>query len=148
MANQTGYGLANGDAAVVIIARHHSTPFAYRDAIWAKYGTPLGRGISFDDPKTKKPPVINVFNASGYEDLLPSRGITVDSLVGRGVHFAVCQMATRHYSEVIATATGGNAATVYDEIVANLIPNAHIVPAGIVAVNRAQERGYTFATTG
>jgi len=26
-----------------------------------------------------------------------------------------------------------------------LIPNAHLVPAGIVAVNRAQEHGYTFA---
>ena len=27
----------------------------------------------------------------------------------------------------------------------NLIPNGHMVPAGIVAVNRAQERGYTFS---
>jgi hypothetical protein len=26
------------------------------------------------------------------------------------------------------------------------VPNAHMVPAGIVAVNRAQERGYTLAT--
>jgi len=30
--------------------------------------------------------------------------------------------------------------------VANLVPNARIVPAGIVAVNRAQERGYSFAS--
>jgi intracellular sulfur oxidation DsrE/DsrF family protein len=29
---------------------------------------------------------------------------------------------------------------------ANLIPGARIVPAGIIAVNRAQERGYTAAS--
>jgi len=31
-------------------------------------------------------------------------------------------------------------------VVANLVPNSHMVAAGIVAVNRAQERGYTLAT--
>ena len=40
-------------------------------------------------------------------------------------------------------ATGGDADTIYNELAANLIPNSHLVPAGIVAVNRAQERGYS-----
>ena len=31
-----------------------------------------------------------------------------------------------------------------NELAANLLANAHLVPAGIVAVNRAQERGYSF----
>ena len=34
---------------------------------------------------------------------------------------------------------------IFKELTENLIPNAHMVPAGIVAVNRAQERGYSFA---
>ena len=33
-----------------------------------------------------------------------------------------------------------------DELVANIVSNARMVPAGIVAVNRAQERGYTLVT--
>jgi len=33
---------------------------------------------------------------------------------------------------------------VVKEITENLIGNAHMVPAGILAVNRAQERGYSF----
>ena len=148
LANQAGYGLGNGDAAVVIVARHNSTPFAYADAIWAKYGTSIGRGAGFDDPKTKQRPVINVYNAAGYGALLPSGGTTLDSLVKRGVHFAVCQMATRRFAGVIAEATGGTADAVYNELVANLIPNSHMVPAGIVALNRAQERGYAFAHGG
>jgi len=32
--------------------------------------------------------------------------------------------------------------------VANLVGNAHMVPAGIIAVNRAQERGYSFVVGG
>ena len=42
VANQNGYGLGNADAAVVLVMRHNSTPFAYTDAIWAKYGGPIG----------------------------------------------------------------------------------------------------------
>jgi intracellular sulfur oxidation DsrE/DsrF family protein len=148
LANQTGYGLGNGDVAVVIVARHNSTPFAYTDAIWAKYSASLARGAGFDDPKTKQQPVINVYNAAGYGALLPSGGTTLDSLVKRGVHFAVCQMATRRFAGIIAEATGGTTDAVYNELVANLIPNSHMVPAGIVAVNRAQERGYAFAHGG
>jgi len=148
LANQAGYGLGNAEAAVVIVARHNSTQFAYTDAIWAKYGTAIARGADFDDPKTKQRPVINVYNAPGYGALLPSLGTTLDALVKRGVHFAVCQMATRRFAGLIAEATGGTADAVYTELAANLIPNAHMVPAGIVALNRAQERGYTFAQGG
>jgi intracellular sulfur oxidation DsrE/DsrF family protein len=40
---------------------------------------------------------------------------------------------------------GGNAKAVDAELRSNLVPGALIVPAGIVAVNRAQEHGYSFA---
>jgi intracellular sulfur oxidation DsrE/DsrF family protein len=62
----------------------------------------------------------------------------------RGMHLAVCQMATRRYAGTIAQAVGGTSDEIYREITSNLLPNAHMVPAGIVAVSRAQEYGYTF----
>ena len=34
-ANQNAYGLKDSDMAVIIVARHKSTSFAYTDAIWA-----------------------------------------------------------------------------------------------------------------
>ena len=40
-ANNSGYGLQNADLAVVIIARHFSTPYAYNEAIWTKYGVQI-----------------------------------------------------------------------------------------------------------
>jgi intracellular sulfur oxidation DsrE/DsrF family protein len=146
--NQNGYQLGNADLAVVIVMRHGSTAFAYTDAMWAKYGTPLAQRTNFDDPKTKQRPTINVYNSTTHGALLPSGGTTLDALGKRGVHFAVCQMATRRLAGTIAEATGGNADIVYNELTANLVANAHMVPAGIVALSRAQERGYTFAHAG
>ena len=145
--NQTAYGLQDGDLAVVLIARHLSTLFAYNDAVWAKYGVLITQRTNLNDPKTKQPPTMNLFNAAGYGGALPNRGTTLDSLLKRGLHLGVCQTSTRGNAGAIAEATGGTAEAVYNELVANLASrNAHMVPAGIVAVNRAQERGYSLAT--
>ena len=44
---------------------------------------------------------------------------------------------------MIARAVDGKREDIYKELAANLIDRARLVPAGIVAVNRAQERGYS-----
>jgi len=144
-ANQNGYGLANADAAVVIVLRHNSTPFAYNDAMWAKYGKAIPPMAGLDDPKTKQRPTINIYAATGYADL-PNLGTTIPAVLQRGVHFAVCQMATQFFAGMLAQATGGTADAVFKELTANLVGNSHMAAAGIVAVNRAQERSYTLAT--
>lgn len=144
VANQSAYGLGDADAAVVIVARHNSTPFAYNDAMWAKYGGPLTALTGFNDPATQQPSRVNLFNTTAAT--LPSFGTTIDSLIKRGVHVAVCQMATRFIAGQLAQATGAGADAVYNELAANLVGNSHLVAAGILAVNRAQERGYALAT--
>jgi hypothetical protein len=144
--NQNAYGLKDNDVAVVLIARHLSTLFAYNDAIWGKYGTTITQTTRVNDPKTNQPPTINMFNSTAYGPALTSRGNTLDSLLKRGLHLGVCQVSSRGYAGRIATATGATQEAVYSEMVANLVSsNAHIVPAGIAAVNRAQERGYSIA---
>lgn len=148
VANKSGYNLGDQDLAVVICLRHWSTPFAWTDAIWAKYGASISERIKFVDPKTQQPPTINVYQATGYGMQLPNRGTTLDVLIKRGVHFAVCDMATRAYSGIIAGKVGGTADAVYEELKANSIPNCHYVAAGIVAVQRAQERGYSAVQMG
>jgi len=47
---------------------------------------------------------------------------------------------------MLAQASGGKQPDVYKELAANLIGNSHLAAAGIVAVNRAQEHGFTLAT--
>lgn len=147
-ANKSGYNLGDADLAVVICLRHWSTPFAWTDAMWAKYGAPISERIQFTDPKTKAAPTTNVYLSSGYGMQLPNRGTTLDAIAKRGLQFAVCDMATRAYSGIIAGKVGGKAEEIYGELKANSIPNCHYVAAGILAVNRAQERGYALVQMG
>jgi hypothetical protein len=135
--NKSEYGLEPADLAVVICLRHTATPLAFGDALWAKYGAILGESMKLTDPKTTQAPLVNLYKTQ-YE-----------AHVKRGGHFAVCDMATRRYAGVIARKVeGGDADAIYKEMVANVLPNAHLVSAGIIAVNRAQERGYAFAYVG
>jgi intracellular sulfur oxidation DsrE/DsrF family protein len=145
VANKSGYNLEASNLAIVIVLRHFSTPFAYTDAIWAKHGAALSELLNYNDPKTKQPLNLNIYNSSAYGMALPNFGTTIDALGKQGVQFAVCAMATRFFAGALADKTHGNADAIYQELVANLVPNSHLVPAGIVAVNRAQERGYAFA---
>ncbi len=149
-ASRSGYdGLTEAQSAIVICARHESTPFAYNDAMWAKYGPSLSeRAGNFLDPKTKQVPTANVYLASGYGAPLENMGVTADASAKRGVRFAVCGLATRAAAGLIARRTGSTADEVFAELAKNLVPNSHIVPAGIVILSRAQERGYTFSYVG
>jgi intracellular sulfur oxidation DsrE/DsrF family protein len=132
LANRNDYGVENKDLAVIVVARHLSTSYGFNDGMWAKYGASLAGQPG--DAQATEPPKVNPTAA------------TLVALSNQGVQFAVCSMATRRLAGVIARATGGNADTVFAELSANLISNSRLVPAGIVAVNRAQERGYSLAT--
>jgi intracellular sulfur oxidation DsrE/DsrF family protein len=94
--------------------------------MWAKYGATLA------DAQAKETPKANPSAAS------------LAALSNQGVQFAVCAMATSRIAGMIARAAGSNAEAVNKELMANLVSNGRMVPAGIIAVNRAQERGYSF----
>ena len=134
LANRNEYGLQNQDLAVIIVARHFSTGYGYNNDMWAKYGDTLAGRAPSADSAAKEPPKANPSAAS------------VASLANQGVRFAVCSMATRRLAGMISRSSGGTADAVFTELGANLVTNARLVPAGIVAVNRAQERGYTLVT--
>jgi intracellular sulfur oxidation DsrE/DsrF family protein len=139
-ANQDVYGLKESDLAVIIVARHKSTSFAYNDSIWAKYGKQISEQAEFVDPKTKEPPKINVYGPAGET----AQAGRMEALIKKGVQFAVCSASTRGIATRIAKANGLEVDSVVKEITSNLIGNSHMVPAGILAVNRAQEHGYSF----
>jgi intracellular sulfur oxidation DsrE/DsrF family protein len=132
--NKSGYALKDSDSAIILIVRNRSTRFGYNDAMWAKYGKQFSAQLdNFVDPKTKETPMVNVYATSGG---------TMDKLIQRGIQIAVCEVATHGVASSLARAVGGDADTYFKELSANLVPHARLVPAGIVAVNRAQEHGY------
>ena len=134
--NKNGYGLDANQVAVVIVMRHRATQFAFTDAIWGKYGAALSESEKFVDPKTSQAPTVNVYKTQ------------IENNTKRGVHIAACDLSTHRLAAYIARKIQGDADTLYKELVANAMPNVHFVPAGIVAVNRAQERGYALSHAG
>ena len=54
VANKMDYGVDSNELAIVIIARHGSTPFAFNVAMWAKYGKALAEMSPVQDPHTKE----------------------------------------------------------------------------------------------
>ncbi|MBW8862853.1 MAG: hypothetical protein JF601_10880 [Acidobacteria bacterium] len=147
-ANKAGYALGENDLAIIVVMRHFATPFAFTDAMWAKYGKGMSGMLNFKDPKSKEAPATNLFNSAAYGLTLPNLGNTIDALIKRGTQFAVCDMAMHFAANQLAAAGAGEADAIYKDFAANLIPSSHIVPAGVVAVNRAQERGYTLIYAG
>jgi len=146
--NKSAYQLADTDSAVVICLRHFATPFAWTDAVWAKYGAAFTQMTKLNDPKTGKAPVINLYATAGYGLQLNNLGTTSTDLIKRGVQFAVCDTASHFFAQTIAEAMKTAPDAVYKDFRDGTIANAHYVVAGIVTTNRAQERGYTLAHCG
>jgi hypothetical protein len=148
IANRNGYQLADTDVAVIVVLRHEATVFAFNDAIWGKYSAPLGKMARINDPKTNQPPTVNPLLSSEFGSVMTSAGVTATAIAKRGAQFAVCDMATNRVAGIIAAAVGSTPAAIYKELAANLLPNGRLVAAGVVAVNRAQEFGYSMLTAG
>jgi intracellular sulfur oxidation DsrE/DsrF family protein len=136
-ANKSGYGVEEGDLAVVVVLRHFATAFAFTDPMWAKYGKGLSDGAKYVDMEAAAPPTANPHNVAPRKVL--------DTLARRGVRFGICDMAAHRISRQLAGA-GGDADAIYTELIARLIPNSRLVPAGVVAVTRAQEYGYSLVS--
>ncbi len=140
-------GAQESEVGVVVVLRHSAIGFAMADAVWEKYK--FGEVCKFDDPKTKAPAVRNIFNKPGPSDFaVPGIGpvkIGVNELQDSGVHFCVCDMAMTVYSAALAG--GGDPAAVKKDFMANLLPGVQVVPSGVWALGRAQEKkcSYIFA---
>jgi intracellular sulfur oxidation DsrE/DsrF family protein len=130
--NRAGYGVEQGDLAVIVILRHQATSFGYGNALWAKYNA------AYLEHSLYKP-------ASGANGQTTNPHLTANALEGfikRGVQFGICATATRGIIRRITSAAPEGEA-IFKEVSANLIPNSRLVPAGVVAVTRAQEYGYS-----
>ena len=141
--NKETYGLTDKDLTAVVGLRHFAMPFALSDAMWQKYK--IGEAFKIDDPATKAPAVRNpVLHADG----VPFPGAELPTLAGRGVIFTACNVATAKISEKLAGNAGVTPDAAYKEWVAALQPGVTLVPIGVLAVNRAQEKGCTYCYGG
>ena len=128
------FGAKAGEANAVIGVHGPALAIGFNDAAWAKYG--FGKNSNVIDPATKEQSLRNIFRTGGQ--------LSVDTLQGRGVVFLMCNTALRLMSRSIASARGETQEAVYADLDASRLPNTILVPAMVVAINRAQEAGFTY----
>ena len=138
-------GIKDDNITAMTVLRHSGIVFAFNSEAWNKFN--LGALVDFKDNKTGEHALRNtVFEPQeGDMPLPPIQGIK--DLQARGSMFCVCDLATKVYSSAVAANMGLNADDVYKEMVASILPGIKLVPSGVWALGRAQNRGcgYIFA---
>jgi len=128
------FGAKPAEVGAVIGVHGGALALGFNDAAWAKYS--MGKGSNVTDPGTKEPAVRNIFATGGT--------LSVDATQKRGVVFLLCNTALRMRARATAAERGETYETVYGDLKASLLPGMILVPALVVAINRAQEAGFTY----
>jgi hypothetical protein len=134
-----------------------SIPLAFNDAMWAKYA--LGDYLGLKDA-AGKPYTRNVFNKPTANDLpllmaaiqsptIPGfagamPGIGLESLQKMGTTFLLCANAFGGWCAELEARKKGKAADLETELKANLLPGVIIVPAMVIAIEKAQAAGIRY----
>ncbi|MHB8839168.1 MAG: hypothetical protein ACYC7F_09480 [Gemmatimonadaceae bacterium] len=144
LSSKTGYNLKDADQGVIVCLRHHATVVAFSNDVWRKYDAL--RTLKYQHPESeKKVKGGNVFRPGSEHPESMSDAFTLDGLAKRGVHFAICGLATHGMAGRLAGTGAGRERVeeIMDELVKSLSANSHVMASGILAAQRAGEYGYT-----
>jgi intracellular sulfur oxidation DsrE/DsrF family protein len=155
------YKAAPGSAGAVgtfySIGTQSSISLAFNDAMWAKYG--LGEYLGLKD-KNGKPYTRNVFHRPTPDDAgvliqafqtpaipelagaMPAMGI--ESLQKMGTKFLLCANALGAWCFELQARGKGKSADIEKELRANVLPGVTIVPAMVIAIEKAQAAGIKY----
>jgi hypothetical protein len=158
---QAAYKAAPGDVGAVgtfySVGTQSSIPLAFNDATWAKYS--LGEYLGLRDAAGKAY-TRNVFFRPTANELhllmsamqlptvpffagaLPSLGI--ESLQKMGTTFLICANALGGWCQELEVRGKGKAADLEQDLRANLLPGVVIVPAMVIAIEKAQAAGISY----
>ncbi|MBI3628530.1 MAG: hypothetical protein HY217_02915 [Candidatus Rokubacteria bacterium] len=103
--------------------------------------------FNITDAKTNAPSVRNMFYKPAPGEL-PLPGMSIDELLASGVLFGACNMAITFYSGLVAKKMSMNPDEVRRDWLAAVLPGMQVVPSGVWAVNRAQQRGCSYCFAG
>jgi intracellular sulfur oxidation DsrE/DsrF family protein len=157
MAYKTGAGQVGAVGTFYGIGSQASISLAFNDATWAKYG--VGEYTSLKDA-TGKPYTRNVFNRPTKDDLhllmqavssptipafaeaMPALGI--ENLQKMGTRFLLCANALDGWCLELEARGKGKAPEIGKDLRANLLPGVTIVPAMVIAIEKAQGEGFAY----
>lgn len=133
------------DVSAVLILRHDAIPIGMHNEVWQKYK--FGEAFKPVHAMTKQLITNNIFWKPKEGDL-PLPGMALNELLDAGVMVGLCDMALTVISGAFAKNMNMDAAAVKKEWVDSVFPGIQIVPSGVLAINRAQEKGCTYCYAG
>lgn len=143
-------GTPEAENSVVVVLRHYAIPYAFEDRIWEKYK--FGDVVKADDPATGKPAIRNPFAKPKPGDFkVPGVGnvaIGINELQASGVKFCVCDVAMTVMANTLGPMMNLKAEDVKKDWQAGLLPGIQVVPSGVWALGRAQEKGCSYIFAG
>lgn len=144
------YGVTHPKVTAVTGLYGMSTPLAFNDAMWKKYG--LANPIKVMNG-SNAPADANVFYAapsgapnlslSGAPIAIPADS-SISALQQRGGVFILCNNAFNVWMGLLSGGDAAKAAALRTEFEANILPGVFLVPAMVVATNQAQMHGCTY----
>lgn len=72
---------------------------------------------------------------------------SIEALASRGCHFFLCNNALTGLAESLAPVHGSSSAKIHSRFLGSIVPNALVVPAGVMAINACQEAQFTYLQT-
>jgi hypothetical protein len=151
---QAAYGADVADINTVgtlySIGPDSSITMAFSDAMWRKYR--FGEYQSLNDPQTQKPAVRNLFYKTLDGDEIPRVGpigpfadASVSAMQEKmGTVFLLCQNAAVALGMDLERLGIGAAADNTADLLANLQPGIIVVPAMVIAIEKAQGAGMAY----
>jgi intracellular sulfur oxidation DsrE/DsrF family protein len=156
-AYKTSAGQVGAVGTLYSVGTQSSIPLAFNDSIWAKYE--LGSYTGLKDASGKVY-TRNVFNRPTPDDLhlllkaaeLPAipalagamPGLGIESLQKMGTKFILCANALGIWCLELEARGKGKAAAIEADLRANVLPGITIVPAMVIAIDKAQEAGIKY----
>jgi len=156
-AYKTGAGEVGAVGTFYGVGTQASIPLAFNDAIWTRYELGVYTGLKDADGKHY---TRNVFNRPTPRDLhllmqaygtpmipaladaIPALGI--ENLQKMGAKFVLCANALGIWCLELEARGKGKAQDIERELRANLLPGVTIVPAMVIAIEKAQEAGIKY----
>lgn len=140
---KAAHDLSDSDITAVVSYRHMAMPLVLNDAMWAKYH--VGDHLGIKDPKTGAPATRNIFRDS----IMARPGLTYEQAIAqRGLIMTACNMALTALSHMMASTAGVAPDQATKEWADGLLQGVVLVPSGVYAVNRAQEKGCSYCSGG
>lgn len=144
-AYRDAFGVESDDIDLVIGMHGSAAVLAFDDSAWGEFD--LGEHVKVKDPATAAGAERNVFAGGNGDPVVPADA-TIGALQRRGVIFLLCNNAFNRLVGELARKGHGSTEDVRQRLLDHLLPGVEVVPALVVAVNQAHEKGLSYVWAG